>query len=820
MVSNVEFKSNLYPLKDYFMYDHEFLSQIHDVFALERLKNDFHISNFKMSELQASEYQKASGHCVYAKKDDYVWGTIIDPTSGKERVVCKCTNVKCRNFYNCRKDFNPDELKVIEENKKYQLTISDTPEIKSQPKKIDVKPKVKPVEKVEPVTKIEKPVEDVKATEVIENAVEIEPAPVVKPVEDIQPAEVVKNSESDKAGFENFVEVTQEKIIKSDPNEKIIVNGGPGTGKTWTLIQKIVYMVEEQDIPAENILVFCFSRAAVEVVRSRMVKIAKDDCRNVDIRTFDSFATYLLAFAKNDLPELLPQNYRLEKQNYNERISQAVSILKNKRDILNTYTGGHIIVDEVQDLVGVRAELVIELLKTIPQNCGFTLFGDSCQSLYDYLAETDKAVMSSENFYSNIFQDFPKAKCYSLIANYRQSDNLKNLIDLYREKILEKNYGKCILVLESEIKTNLPTLDIKLKNFTKENANPYLNKGTLGILTRTNGQALQISSWLQSNEIKHKLQRNSKSNFGDWIAKIFYGYENLTISESDFMKRHMQVYPKVSKEIAIKRWNALVNTQIEILPRYEVEDLLKGVLNNAKDNILFESGDSKDEPITVSNIHRAKGKEFDSVILLKDLVEFPENDNNILEHKVCYVGLTRAKKIVNLVEMDTQYNYIIPNENRRCYKANWKNSYLSNIEVGINGDVDIFSLCSEEVQKFIATDLKSGTSVFLKKCPEGTKEYVTYEIIVEEPRYLTLGYTGKTFAIELEQALKRLFDLNNVGVYYKIYPNEFDNVCINEIITCISGANVDLPAAKTFGDMKIWYGFSIVGLAKVVKDRH
>ena len=80
MFSNVEFKSNLYPLKDYFISDKEFLSQIHDVFALEILKDNYDgkISDFKMSNVQTEEYKTASGHCAHAKKGDYVWGTVID----------------------------------------------------------------------------------------------------------------------------------------------------------------------------------------------------------------------------------------------------------------------------------------------------------------------------------------------------------------------------------------------------------------------------------------------------------------------------------------------------------------------------------------------------------------------------------------------------------------------------------------------------------------------------------------------------------------------------------------------------------------------
>ena len=69
--------------------------------------------------------------------------------------------------------------------------------------------------------------------------------------------------------FASFIEVSQENVIKSDITEHTLINAGPGTGKTWTLIEKLIYMVEEKEIDPEGILVLCFSRAAV-VIEQRL----------------------------------------------------------------------------------------------------------------------------------------------------------------------------------------------------------------------------------------------------------------------------------------------------------------------------------------------------------------------------------------------------------------------------------------------------------------------------------------------------------------------------------------------------------------------
>lgn len=52
------------------------------------------------------------------------------------------------------------------------------------------------------------------------------------------PQPMPKPEEITKINFASFKETTQDEIIAKDPTERSIVNAGPGTGKTWTLIEK------------------------------------------------------------------------------------------------------------------------------------------------------------------------------------------------------------------------------------------------------------------------------------------------------------------------------------------------------------------------------------------------------------------------------------------------------------------------------------------------------------------------------------------------------------------------------------------------------
>ena len=163
----------------------------------------------------------------------------------------------------------------------------------------------------------------------------------------------------------------------------------------------------------------------------------------------------------------------------------------------------HIIVDEVQDLVGSRAELVLAMLKGLPDTCGFTILGDSCQALYDYMAEGNPAIMSSEQFYQDIFKSFPSANYYALTENHRQGDTFGQLTVPYRKAILTGSTTERVSAAK-DLLTHIPRMPVKLTKFSRDDALRYVGQGeTLGILTRTNGQALQISAWLQNADVPH-----------------------------------------------------------------------------------------------------------------------------------------------------------------------------------------------------------------------------------------------------------------------------------------------------------------------------
>ncbi|MBR4400575.1 MAG: ATP-dependent helicase [Synergistes sp.] len=787
---------------------------------MEKLKN----AGLNLTPLQIREYEAASLHCHFADEGDYPYGTVFSET-GERQVICKCTKISCRLFKECRSDFDPNELHVKDENNVYRpktaeidASLSDRRETEGIPKQGDM---VAATEVLKAKTYIRV---DLEPDTILEGPSNGEPED--KPISMPEVADRNTPFEQHDATFSSFVDIEQEETIHLPVKERTIVNAGPGTGKTYTLIEKLKYMLSDLETEPSNILVLCFSKVAVEVIKSRLEDAANHEelplnWHQVDVRTFDSFATYLLAWVQENIPSLLPEHYTLECQNYDERIRMAARILVTQKDLLDMYE--HIIVDEVQDLVGVRAELVLSLLHGLSERCGFTLLGDSCQSLYDYLAVNDSSVMSSDQFYKKLFHEYRDANFFSLSHNYRQGDELGELSVPYRKAILSGDVASRTTEAK-KLDAVLATSDINLKNITTKEVITFLKEGTLGILSRTNGQALQISSWLRAQGIRHTFQRSAQSHdLAVWIARTLVNAETDVIDKSEFGNLFARYYP-AKAEFAGKYWDALISTQrYQSKNHYEIEDLLRGVFQNARNPLLFEEPDNVPTTVTVSNIHRAKGREFDSVLILQDVLEnmTDEEKCDLLEHKVCYVALTRPKKKVEKILLKPQYIYISKDEARRCFKAGGFRSkkYLSHFEVGEGSDFDTRSFArSPEIQEYIQS-MKPGTRLKLLKCPEETKSYVLYSVAPEDDDRTILCYTTPTFAKSMERAIQRIFS-NSHSIAYKYYPNVFGEIYIDGLTTCISSSDIGVDGAKMYGGMYIWYGLSISGFAQMEKDRY
>ena len=124
---------------------------------------------------------------------------------------------------------------------------------------------------------------------------------------------------------------------------RLIVIAGPGAGKSEVVGERCRRLIEH-DVYPEEILVISFSNVAVDVVRAR-TKDVVDEGRGVDCATIDSLA----ARVRGELEETEPRF-----TGFDDSIKRATRLLEDA-DAPVFPDVRHVIVDEVQDVVGVRA---------------------------------------------------------------------------------------------------------------------------------------------------------------------------------------------------------------------------------------------------------------------------------------------------------------------------------------------------------------------------------------------------------------------------------------------------------------------------------
>lgn len=625
-----------------------------------------------------------------------------------------------------------------------------------------------------------------------------------------------KPAESSESGiFSEIQDVEQTDIIKSPADYRLLVNAGPGTGKTWTLIERIIYLIQT-GVEPEEIQVLCFSRAAVEVIRKRMdAAIAEErvdiNAKKVDIRTFDSFASQLLYWIKESDYKEISNSFRIEKLSYEERIIKFIEVLKAQPQLIEQCA--HLIVDEVQDLVLARAEMVVELIKCLPASCGVSLFGDACQAIYDYQVDGG---MSSIEFYASI-QRMGTFQCYTFSQNYRQNTKLQEYCNDYREAILLNDITLCNEHV-TKLYEDLPDYTVpKIERFEEDSLDNLVSKGNVGILTRSNAQTLIISNGFRKKNIPHTIQRRLADNsLNGWIAMLFNQAPFKYYNEGDFEASIMMYCGTYFESLDVSNiWESISDIYSATSGKLSTKSLLLSINNKGKCKGLYTETPEAD--ITISTIHRSKGREYDSVILLEGLLSRETTD--IEEQRVNYVALSRAKERMYKVELKNTYFKTL--DDKRCYSTEYSYKsgtyFLRHFEVGKGDDLDTHSFAIlPDVQKYLRQNNRTliGKEVYLRKNRINSDGSVIYNLVLKE-NDMVLASTSQNFSHDLCSAIRQIKNLPSyVPIYDNIFPNRFSGIYIEDFaseIGMVQGTEKDVVEHE---GLISWNTLLLAGYAK------
>jgi hypothetical protein len=415
-------------------------------------------------------------------------------------------------------------------------------------------------------------------------------------------------------------------VIEASPLVRALVDAPAGTGKTHALAGRLARLVEREGLtPGDEILVLSFSRAAVSELRSRVAGLG-GHAQYAGAYTFDSFATRLLV-ASADVDAV-------EGWGYERRIRAATQLLKQPDSPADVELVQHILIDELQDLVGARAELVMALLDR--HDGGFTLFGDPAQAIYGYEVAGSGEDTTTAHLYGWLGERFGEGlRRGELTKDFRGETGFSADIQRIGGELrgAEPDHGR--------IAHSLRSLLLRLPTTTLTSARRMLTRGgsdVSAVLCRTNAQALCISKELFELGVPHRYQRRGEDkSAARWLGQAVSDLESPT-SRERLLERLDPI--AADNETSAEELFMLVR---QLAPgRGDGVDLMFAAERLKTGSFPEALNVSPDSPVVVSTIHRAKGLEFDRVLVVEPH-ERPDVDEGA-ENRVLYVAVTRARR--------------------------------------------------------------------------------------------------------------------------------------------------------------------------------
>lgn len=324
-------------------------------------------------------------------------------------------------------------------------------------------------------------------------------------------------------------------VVEQPWDARVLVTAGAGAGKTHTLVRRLDALCghedPEQALEAAEILVLTFSRAAARELRERISRHG-ERAHRVRARTFDAWAYEVLLQAHPD--------GEWGAVGFDERIAAATrAIAKGALEIGDAVPPAHVVIDEVQDLLGGRRELVETLLDRYQGSCGFTVVGDSAQSVYGFqIKGLVERADETGRFFDWLRCSYPDDLVeLHLTRNFRAvtaearvalplGPRLQGLSDPNEAGTL---YDELRDVLQDPA-NGMGGLD---DEFTLDGLRNLAD--TCAILTRDNQQALVVSDLLHAHGIDHRLRRPLEERpVPYWVAELLHRTEASVLSEDRF----------------------------------------------------------------------------------------------------------------------------------------------------------------------------------------------------------------------------------------------------------------------------------------------
>ena len=494
-------------------------------------------------------------------------------------------------------------------------------------------------------------------------------------------------------------DLKQLEVILDDPDSWQFVIAGPGAGKSAVACQRIASLVDDGVEPS-RILLVSFTRTAVAELRDRIVSFAAagDRARGVRISTIDSHAWSLRVGFEAD-----PRMDSIGEGSYDLGISRAIDLFRSKDPDLLDFMERveHLIIDEAQDVVGVRADLIIEMLLTLSEECGVTILADPAQAIYGFTTD-DKEENDQENsLLERLETDSPRPLMERPLKEIYRIQN-HQLLDVFRRTRDEVERpdgtnGHVDRVISIIRETALENLGSTSYQNIAEHLAHYQDESLL-VLFRRRADVLMASSYCSGAGVQHRLRMSGLPLIvRPWIGWLFGEFDKSLITRQEFeslWEQRCSICPvPFTGEEREDAWTVL--RQLAAAERDGVVDLvyLRRIASRPRPPVelcLPEMG--VNGPI-LGTIHASKGREADTVALVLPTARYgsqPDSQSAEQEEgRVYYVGATRAREaLLTARNRGSSASYLGSGRIYRLLRSSGAGPPRAQLEVGREGDAD------------------------------------------------------------------------------------------------------------------------------------
>lgn len=425
----------------------------------------------------------------------------------------------------------------------------------------------------------------------------------------------------------------QMEIISDKESRCIVVAAGPGSGKTRVLVHKLASLLLLEDVKHEQLLMLTFSRSAATEFKERLMQLIGNAALFVEIKTFHSYCFDLLGRIGN-------------LDDAEDVVRKAAEMICNGDVEPNRISKTVLVIDEAQDMSSDEYSLVKALMSQ-NEEMRVIAVGDDDQNIFEFRGSNSDYLYQLSKIEGGTFVE--------MTENYRSSKLVVDYSNFFSKRI-QGRLKSSPIVSKSEIMGSVSvtclTCDYLYEPIVRDlMARPHI--GTVGLLTQTNEEAVIMLALLRNRGINAKLIQSADGFNFNTLAEVRYFLRKLDVSVSTpiipdeaWHYAKEKTFSKYSRSTSLPLLKKCISIFENTVRHKYFTDFKEFIYESSVEDFCDLDG----ADVTVSTIHKSKGREYDEVYML--VTDRYQLSNDQLRRY--YVGITRAKRNLYIY---TQCNY-------------------------------------------------------------------------------------------------------------------------------------------------------------------